>query len=76
MSPFDAFCLRMIPICLVGAALTGLFEYHIETRDLTVAAHRAIPGCASGKYTCTVRYEHGKPLITMAMENHHEKPPR
>jgi hypothetical protein len=69
MTRFDAFCLRMIPICLVGMALSGLSEYHIETRDLSAAAHRSIPGCASGKYHCSAHFERGKSRITMEANN-------
>jgi hypothetical protein len=62
----------MIPICLTGAVIVGALQYRTDLRNLSTAAHRTIPGCASGKYTCTVQYEHGKPLITMAMEATHE----
>jgi hypothetical protein len=75
MTRFDAFCLRMIPICLTGAVIVGALQYRTDLRNLSTATHRTIPGCASGKYHCSVRYERGITHITMAMEANHENAP-
>jgi hypothetical protein len=72
MTRFDSFCLRMIPLCLIGAAVVGGLQYRTDLRDLSRSTHQAIPGCASGKYHCSVRFEQGKPIITMAQEANHE----
>jgi hypothetical protein len=72
MTRFDSFCLRMIAICLAGAVVVGGLQYRTDLRDLSRSTHHAIPGCASGKYRCSVRFERGKTLITMAKEANNE----
>ena len=72
MTRFDSFCLRMIPLCLGGAMIVGGLQYRTDLRDLSRSAHQAVPGCASGKYHCSVRFEEVKPFITMTQEANNE----
>lgn len=65
MSRFDSFCMYMIAICLAGAVIVGVLAYRDDIGKLQFAAKQSMPGCRS-KYTCTVHYERGKPVVVMA----------
>jgi hypothetical protein len=64
MTRFDSFCLHMIVLCLAGATIVGTLQYRADIRSLEAAAKIAMPGCVS-RYTCTVHYEHARPVVVM-----------
>jgi hypothetical protein len=61
---FDGFCWRMIIVSLAGALIVGAVVQRTDILAMEDLAKQTMPGCRT-KYTCSVSYEHGKPVVEM-----------